>query len=183
MYYCTGTLFKRTVCAALLSCCLSTCVSVWALDTHENMQKEAAASDFAAAVAGQEQEPVFRVTRQASWLFRSFLRDEEDDADTLGLEFESVLNFGHYQMKNISYFEVNQFPRSIPGQPPGNGESDVTVPEEGIGDLLAGFWFSKRGEHHGKHHFAPGFAMQFPTADDDSLGTGKYAMGPSFDYE
>ena len=54
---------------------------------------------------------------------------------------------------------------------------------DGIGDIISGFWISKRGGHHGKHHFAPGFALQFPTATDDTLGSGKWAIGPSFDYE
>ncbi|MBT8246903.1 MAG: hypothetical protein KJN73_03760, partial [Acidimicrobiia bacterium] len=37
--------------------------------------------------------------------------------------------------------------------------------------------------HHGKHHFAPGLAAQFPTATDEPLGSGKWSLGPSFDYE
>ncbi|MGB6849962.1 MAG: hypothetical protein WBG05_17330, partial [Thermoanaerobaculia bacterium] len=32
-------------------------------------------------------------------------------------------------------------------------------------------------------HFAPGVAAQFPTASDDTLGSGKWSLGPSFDYE
>lgn len=54
---------------------------------------------------------------------------------------------------------------------------------DGITDLLTAFWFSKKSEHHGKHHFAAGVAAQFPTASDDTLGSGKWSFGPSFDYE
>ena len=113
-----------------------------------------------------------RVTRWANWLFRSFLQDETDDNDTYGIELESRLTTSRYEVKNISYFEVNQYERGVPGQPPGNPEPAIQA-ADGIGDLLTAFWISKRGAHHGKHHFAPGFAMQFATASSDTLGSGK----------
>lgn len=131
-----------------------------------------------------DNKPFFRLGSQRTWAFISFLNDPGDDASTLGLEFESYLNIGKYNIKNISYFEVNQYPRSIPGQPNGNpsaeGEFEAV---DGINDLLMGFWFAKRGKHHGKHHFTLGFAAQLPTATDASLGSGKWSLGPSFDYE
>ena len=123
-----------------------------------------------------------RLTRQATWLFRSYLRDEGAQADTLGLEFESVLGVGDYEVKNISYFEVAQYDRGIPGQPVGNPVPGV-APANGIGDLIAGFWLSRKGAHHGAHHFSLGVGAQFPTASADSLGAGKWSIGPSFDYE
>ncbi len=124
----------------------------------------------------------FRLGSQRTWLFRSFLKDEGDDADTLGLEFESYLSLGNLEIKNISYFEVNAYPRAIPGQPPGNPTPGMEA-ANGINDLLTAFWFSKKSPHHGKHHFAPGVAAQLPTASDDTLGSGKWSIGPSFDYE
>ena len=128
--------------------------------------------------------PFFRLDSQRNWLFRSFLNDPGDDANTLGIEFESYLNIGKYNVKNISYFEVNQYPRVIPGQPNGNPSSEgQTVAADGINDVLMGFWFTKRGKHHGKHHLTGGFAAQLPTATDASLGSGKWSFGPSFDYE
>ncbi len=123
-----------------------------------------------------------RLGRQASWLFRSFLRDEWDDSDTLGLEFESYFGVGSYEVKNISYFEVASYDRGVPGQPPGNPFPGVEG-GNGINDLLTAFWISKKGAHHGKHHFSLGMAAQFPTASDDTLGSGKWSVGPSFDYE
>lgn len=123
-----------------------------------------------------------RLGRQASWLFRSFLRDEWDDSDTLGLEFESYFGVGSYEVKNISYFEIASYDRGVPGQPPGNPFPGVEA-GDGINDLLTAFWISKKGAHHGKHHFSLGMAAQFPTASDDTLGSGKWSAGPSFDYE
>ncbi len=124
----------------------------------------------------------FRVGAWRNWFFRSFLKDETDDANTLGLEAESYFTFGNTQIKNIAYLEVANHPRAIPGQPQGN-----PVPElgeaTGISDLLTAFWFSKKGEHHEGHHFAPGVAFQFPTATSPTLGSEKWSLGPSFDYE
>ena len=129
-----------------------------------------------------EQEHGFGLGRQASWLFRSFLDDETGDNTVLGLEFESTFGLGAYKVKNISYFELAEYARGVPGQPPGNPDPGLK-PADGITDLLTAFWFSKKGAHHGKHHFSLGFAAQFPTASDDALGSGKWSLGPSFDYE
>jgi len=122
------------------------------------------------------------LSRYANWLFRSFLQDETDDATTLGLEFETKLSLEKLEIKNISYFELAQYDRGVPGQPPGNPVPG-TASADGITDLLTAFWFSKKGQHHGKHHIAPGVAAQFPTASADTLGSGKWSIGPSFDYE
>jgi len=151
---------------------------------HAPAAAEETATDEAHAEEHDAEASVFRVTRFANWLFLSFLQDETNDNETWGLEFESQLNLGRYQMKNISYFEINQYDRGVPGQPPGN-PNPAPDPANGMGDIISGFWFSKRsaGGHHGGHHFAPGFAMQFPTASSDTLGGGKWAIGPSFDYE
>ena len=124
----------------------------------------------------------FRLGRQASWIFRSFLQDETDDNTTLGLEFESHFGLGGTEVKNITYFEVAEYARGVPGQPAGNPDPGLEA-ADGINDVLTAFWFSKKGAHRGKHHFSLGFAAQFPTASDDTLGSGKWSLGPSFDYE
>ena len=137
----------------------------------------------ASGSAEETEHSVFRLGSQRTWPFISFLVDEGDDASTLGLEFESYLTVGGFQMKNISYFEVNQYPRVIPGQPPGNTTQPGAGAANGINDLLTAFWFSKAGDHHEGHHIAPGVAFQFPTAADETLGSGKFSLGPSVDYE
>jgi hypothetical protein len=142
----------------------------------------AAAEDGAADEHGAESSSSFSLDRQATWLFRSFLPDESDDADTLGFEFESSFEIGNYEAKNISYFELDDYPRAIPGQPIGNVEPGGEA-ATGMGDILTGFWFSRKGGHHGAHHLSIGFGAQLPTASNDSLGSGKWSIGPSFDYE
>jgi hypothetical protein len=149
---------------------------------HAPAVAEETATDEAHAEEHEQSTSGFRLNRFANWLFVSYLQDETDDNETWGIELESQLTLGRYQMKNISYFEINQYDRGVPGQPPGN-PAPAPDPANGIGDVLSGFWFSKSGGHHGKHHFAPGFALQFPTAASDTLGSGKWAIGPSLDYE
>jgi len=123
----------------------------------------------------------FRFDSWRSWFFVSFL-PEGTEAETLGLETESYFSLGNYEVKNISYLEGADYPRPIPGQPPGNVSPGFEV-EAGINDLLTAFWFSRNGAHHGKHHFSLGFAAQLPTATTNTLGSGKWSIGPSFDYE
>lgn len=132
----------------------------------------------------ESDQPFFRLGSQRTWLFRSFLNDPGDDANTLGLEFEPYINLGKYTVKNITYFEVNQYPRAIPGQPNGNPSSEGQFQAaDGINDVLMGFWFAKNDKVHSKLHFTAGFATQLPTATDKSLGSGKFSIGPSFDLE
>ena len=118
---------------------------------------------------------------QRTWFFVSFL-PEGDQAETLGLEFETYLDTRKYSVKNISYFEVNDYPRPIPGQPPGAIFPQLEV-RAGVNDLLTAFWISKKHEHHKTHHWGFGPAFQLPTATVDSLGSGKWSAGPTFDYE
>jgi hypothetical protein len=156
--------------AALVSLALSGAIMpAEAQEPHDEAAQEAEAS-------------VFRVGSWRNWIFRSFLQDETDDANTLGLELESYFTFGSTQIKNIAYVEVADHPRAIPGQPQGNPLPEIGS-ATGISDLLTGFWISKQGGHHGKHHFAPGIAFQFPTATSETLGSGKWSVGPSLDYE
>lgn len=145
-----------------------------------------AEKDHTSESIAESTDPFYRLGSQRTWPFFSFLNDPGDDASTLGIEFESYLNLGKYEVKNISYFELNQYPRVIPGQPNGNPDevTNEIRPANGINDLLMGFWFTRRGNaHHGKHHITGGFAAMLPTASDKTLGSGKFSLGPSIDYE
>ena len=121
-----------------------------------------------------------------TWFFWSFLPEQgdtkSDTAKTLGLEFENYINVGALHIKNITYFEVDVYPRPIPGQPVGNPSPGTEV-NNGINDILSGFWISRGGEHRGKHHFSFGPVFQFPTASSEGLGSGKWSAGPTIDYE
>ena len=124
----------------------------------------------------------FHLDTYRTWLFRSFLPDANDDADALGLEFVSSWGWGSYDVSNISYIELADYPVGVPGLPPGNPEPG-TVADTGINDLLSAFLFSKKGAHHGPHHFGFGFATQLPTGSGETLSSGKYSIGPAIDYE
>lgn len=124
----------------------------------------------------------FQFVTQRTWLFRSFMPDSSDDADTLGLELVSSWGWGNYGVTNIAYIEVADYETGVPGLPPGNPEPG-TAADTGIGDLLTAFLFSKKGEHHGPHHFGWGLAAQFPTGSGETLSSGKWSLGPSVEYE
>ncbi len=167
-------MFKKVLTNSLILLCLCCLSQLMAQEEHHEEGEGHQESN----------RPIYRLGSQRTWPFFSFLNDPGDDAKTLGVEFESYLNIGPYNIKNISYFEVNQFPRVIPGQPVGNPTNpDRTVGADGINDLLTAFWFTRRGAHHGKHHLALGFSAMLPTASDKTLGSGKWSAGPSFDYE
>ena len=124
----------------------------------------------------------FQLATHRTWLFRSFLPDANDDADVLGLEFVSTWGWGSYDVTNISYIELADYPVGVPGMPIGNPEPG-TVADTGINDLLSAFLFSKKGGHDSPHHFGFGFATQLPTGSGETLSSGKYSLGPAIDYE
>lgn len=124
----------------------------------------------------------FHLVTHRPWLFRTFMPDSGDDATTLGLEFITAWGWGDYNATNIAYIEVADYEVGIPGLPPGNAEP-ATVGDTGINDLLTAFLFSKKGGHHGPHHFGWGFAGQLPTGASDTLSSGKWSLGPAVEYE
>jgi hypothetical protein len=130
----------------------------------------------------QASSDAFHLATYRTWLFRSFLPDANDDADTLGLEFVSAWGWGNFNVTNIAYIEVADYPVAVPGQPIGNPEP-AEIADTGINDLLTAFLFSKKGEHHGRHHFGYGFSAQLPTGAGDTLSSGKYSVGPAVEYE
>jgi hypothetical protein len=138
--------------------------------------------DGAAAETGHESSDGFRLDTYRTWFFRSFPKDEAGENDTLGLEFVTGWGWGNYDVTNIAYIEVADYETPVPGLPVGNPEAG-SVPDTGINDLLTAFLFSKKGEHHGPHHFSFGFSAQLPTGSGDTLSSGKYSVGPAVDYE
>lgn len=122
----------------------------------------------------------FRITTVRAWFFQSFVPDRSDPT-VFGLEVNSAWGFGNWNVANISYLELAEYPVAVPGQPVGNpgGRSGSAT---GINDLLSAFLFSRKRKHHGPHHFAAGFAMQLPTGTDETLSSGKWSFGPSLEY-
>jgi hypothetical protein len=85
----------------------------------------------------------FQIATSRTRLFRSFFPDEEDDADTLGLEFVSTFGLGSYDVVNISYLELDDYPYAVPGRPVGNSDPGVGA-ATGINDLLTAFCSLKK---------------------------------------
>jgi len=141
-----------------------------AQEHHEPADEHAASSD------------AFQLVTYRTLLYRTFMPDSDDDADTLGLEFTSSWGWGNYNATNIAYIEVADYETGIPGLPAGNPEP-ATVGDTGINDLLTAFLFSKKGGHHGPHHFGWGFSAQLPTGSGETLSSGKWSLGPAVEYE
>lgn len=123
----------------------------------------------------------FRITTLRLWAYQNFVPDGSDP-DIFGIEVDSAWGWGRINVTNISYFELAEYPQPVSGMPMGNpypGPGSAT----GISDLMSAFLFSKKKAHHGRSHFSAGFAVQLPTATDDTLGAGKWCVGPAIEYE
>ena len=123
----------------------------------------------------------FHVTAVRLWLYRSFL-PKSDDSDILGIETNSAWGWGKLDFSNISYIEVVDYPRAVPGMPAGNAIPEIDS-ATGVTDLLSAFLVSPKRKHHGPHHWAAGLAVQLPTASDPTIGTEKWSLGPAVEYE
>ena len=114
----------------------------------------------------------YRFTRQASYFFVDFLGG--DSAETLGIETDAEFGIGSLKGRHIAYFEVADYPRTIPGKATNPAPSpDATEEATGITDMITGLWFSSK-DHHGPLEVGLGPVFQLPTASDDTLGTGKW---------
>ncbi|MBT8069296.1 MAG: hypothetical protein KJO80_02580 [Gammaproteobacteria bacterium] len=161
---------KRMACALLVLALVGTMGVSHAQEHNEAGDDHEASSD------------ALHLGTYRTWLFRSFMPDSNNDATTLGLEFVSSWGWGDYNATNISYIEIADYEVGIPGLPPGNPEP-TPVGGTGINDLLTAFLFSKKGGHHGPHHFGWGFSAQIPTGASDTLSSGKWSLGPAVEYE
>ena len=79
-------------CLVLLGAPLQATQHEEAEDSHQESSHEEAAHE--------ESQRKLGLDSQRSWFFVSYLGD--DEAETLGLEFESYFNLGSYEVKNIS---------------------------------------------------------------------------------
>jgi hypothetical protein len=120
------------------------------------------------------------VTTLRLWGYRNLHKGS--DATILGIEVNSAWAWGCLDFTNISYIELAEYPRAVPGKPYGNPNPEPGA-ATGITDFLSAVLASPKKAHHGPHHFAAGFAVQLPTASDGTLGAGKWCVGPAIEYE
>jgi len=124
----------------------------------------------------------FHFTTIRAWGYRDYL-PQDDYSDILGLELNSAWGWGDWNVTNISYIEFADYARAVPGKPYGNQVPGEVKGAVGATDLLSAFLFSRKSSHESHHHFSYGFAAQFPTASDKTLGSGKWSLGPAIEYE
>jgi hypothetical protein len=94
-------------------------------------------------------------------------------------EFASHTDLGCLEMENRTVLNVADLPSAISVGPTNPGEDPLTVGERasGFGDILSGFFFSRKGGH--RHcHLGIGPVITFPTASDDILGARQWTIGP-----
>lgn len=129
-----------------------------------------------AKATDQHESKGYRFERFFSYYMMDYLEGEQ--AHTLGLETLGEFDLGRFEVDHRLYLEVADYPLEIEGKPgnpfPKTGEAT------GINDLLTGFWAFPKS-HHSRWEFGGGPVFQFPTASDDSLGTGKWSAGPGFE--
>ena len=94
-------------------------------------------------------------------------------------EFASKTYLGDWEMENRTVLNVADLPGTISLGPtnPSGDPSNVGVRAQGFGDVLSGFFFSRRHSGEGTH-LGIGPVWTFPSATDDILGSGKYTVGP-----
>lgn len=94
-------------------------------------------------------------------------------------EFASRTEFGDWEMENRTVLNVADLPGTISLGPtnPGGDPIQAGARAQGFGDVLSGFFFSRRHSGEGTH-FGIGPVWTFPSATDDILGSGKYTVGP-----
>lgn len=92
-----------------------------------------------------------------------------DDYDNQQLKIQPVIPFvgehGKFLLRPILPYQWNEFPER----------------KHGLGDLFVqGYYIPTRPGEHSPTELGFGFAAMLDTASHDSLGTGKYSLGPAF---
>ncbi|QDT68660.1 hypothetical protein MalM25_15840 [Planctomycetes bacterium MalM25] len=126
---------------------------------------------------GEERGLSFKLTEFNIYPTFSYLDDLA--ASYNEFEFASKTYLGDWEMENRTVLNVADLPGTISLGPtnPSGDPSNVGVRAQGFGDVLSGFFFSRRHSGEGTH-LGIGPVWTFPSATDDILGSGKYTVGP-----
>lgn len=98
-------------------------------------------------------------------------------------EFATKTDLGRWEMENRTVMNVADLPGTINLGPtnPTNSPPQLNVRGNGFGDILSGFFFSrkKHGAHsHNRSHLGLGPVITFDTASNEILGSGQMTIGP-----
>ena len=94
-------------------------------------------------------------------------------------EFASETQLGEWELENRTVINVADLPGTIKlgAANPDDGSGTANVRGNGVGDILSGFFFSRKARQR-KSHLGIGPVVTFPTASNELLGTNQYTLGP-----
>jgi hypothetical protein len=94
-------------------------------------------------------------------------------------EFASHTDFGDIEMENRTVLNVADLPDSIQLGPtnPDFGTPSIGIRGNGFGDVLSGFFFSRK-HRNSRSHLGIGPVITFPSATNPILGSGQWTIGP-----
>ncbi len=112
-------------------------------------------------------------------IYPTFSYRDELSATYNEFEFTSYTHLGPIEMENRTILNVADLPSGIVVGPTNFGDEPTTVGTRasGFGDVLSGFFFSRRVEDR-NWHLGVGPVFTFPSAVSPILGNSKYTVGP-----
>ena len=130
---------------------------------------------------GANSGPRFRLTEFNIYPTFSFLADQVGNYTEF--EFASHTDLGRFELENRTVLNVADLPGTIKLGPtnPGNEPTTADVRGNGFGDILSGFFFSRKNKHRDSH-LGLGPVITFPTASNEILGSGQWTIGPGAHY-
>lgn len=123
----------------------------------------------------------FRFTEFNIYPTFSFLDDQVGNYTEF--EFASHTDLGPFELENRTVLNVADLPGAIKLGPtnPGGSPATANVRGNGFGDVLSGFFFSRKNRP-GKSHFGVGPVVTFPTASNEIIGSRQWTIGPGAHY-
>lgn len=127
--------------------------------------------------AGQQQEPRFKLTEFNIYPTFSFLDDQV--GNYCEFEFASKTQLGRFELENRTVMNVADLPGTIKlgAGNPDLGPGTVNVRGNGFGDILSGFFFSRKARQK-KSYLGIGPVVTMPTASNELLGSDQWTLGP-----
>lgn len=126
----------------------------------------------------EERQSRFKLTEFNIYPTFSFLGDQV--GNYAEFEFASETEFGRWEMENRTVLNVADLPSTIrlgPTNPSGD-PSLVDVRNNGFGDMLSGFFLSRKKEGKQRSHLGIGTVVTAPTASSSFLGSSQWTIGP-----
>jgi hypothetical protein len=126
---------------------------------------------------GEQPEPKFKLTEFNIYPTFSYLADQV--GNYCEFEFASHTQLGGIQLENRTVMNVADLPGTIKlgAANPDQGPTTANVRGNGFGDILSGFFFSRKARQK-KSYLGIGPVVTMPTASNELLGSDQWTIGP-----